>query len=271
MGMKITSTSIGMKLLGAIGALGAATVLLISSTLAWFTVSTAPDVSKINVNVTSTQNFEIAKATDAGNTKPEEVTENDNGKETAWGQTVTFGGDGDSAIEINLPVKVDESGSIQTVSFDETSGRTNGLVSVEASSEGMQDGVAYYTYENKKCAAVMGIWLRTNTTGTISASIEGMQVSGGNTDLNPKVIGVAIKIGESGFKPINPDDGTTTEICTLDASREGTYGEIIVYLNGDNTDGNGVVAYDVGGNEPIKIEIEKIKFTNSNVQETNNQ
>lgn len=265
MDRETNKNSIKMKLLGAIASLGIASVLLVTGTLAWFTVSTAPDVTQIRVNVTTTQNFEIARATTGKDAPPEEVSSNDMSitvKDNTWGQTVTFGEETDE-IEINLPVTID-GGTLQTVTFDETSGRTNGLTEISEPSE-MNEGVGFYEYEEKKCAAVMGIWLRTNTTGEITASIGEITVEGGR-EFNPEAIGVAIKLGESGeFIPME-GSGSDVSLGTLEASREGTYGEIVVYMNGDTTDGKGVVAYDVGGDDPVSITIDKITFKNSNVE-----
>lgn len=254
-----------IKLMGAIGSLGIAAVLLVTGTLAWFTVSTAPDVTKVRVSVTTAHNFEIARATTGKDAPPEEVTSNDMSitvKDNTWGQTVTFGEETDEIV-IDLPVMVD-GGSIQTVQFDETSGRTNGLTEISEPSE-LTEGVGYYEYEEKKCAAVMGIWLRTNTTGEISAQVGEVTVEGGSRDFNPEAVGVAIKMGEGG-EFVQIESGSDISIGTLEASKEGTYGEIIVYINGDNSDGKGVVAYDVGGDDPVSISIDKITFKNSNVE-----
>lgn len=259
----------GMKLLGAIGALGAAAVLMVSGTLAWFTVSNAPEISKIRVNVGATQNFEIAKATSGKDNPPKEVTEDDSNDETAWSQMITFGDESGEAVEINLPVKV-EGGQLKTVKFDETTGRTAGLDDVTQLSD-MENGVAYYSYEvktgekteEKKCAAVMGFWLRTNTSGAISCEMG--EITADKSDFKPEAMGAAVKIGENG-EFVNLEPNGTVEIGNLEASRDGTYCEIIIYLNGDTSDGDkGVVAMDVGGNEAISVDIDKILFKNSNV------
>ena len=261
----------GIKLLGAIGALGAAAVLLVSGTLAWFTVSNTPTISKIKVNVGATQNFEIARATnglDMANA-PKEVTEDDSTDENAWGQVITFGEEGSEPIEINLPVKV-EGGQLKTVKFDDETGRTAGLDEVNQLSD-MENGIAYYSYEvktddkteEKKCAAVMGFWLRTNTSGTVSCEMG--EISSDKGDFKPEAMGAAVKIGEDG-EFVNLEPNGTVDIGNLEASREGTPCQIIIYLNGDTSEGDkGVVAMDVGGGEAISVEIDKILFKNSNV------
>ena len=263
-----------MKLLGAIGALGAAAVLMVSGTLAWFTVSKTPEISKIKVNVGATQNFEIARATNGKDVPPQEVTEDDSANENAWSQVITFGDEGSEPIEINLPVKVD-GGQLKTVKFDETTGRTAGLDDVTELSE-MENGIAYYSYRvktgetevEKKCAAVMGFWLRTNTSGSISCEMG--EITSDKSDFKPEAMGAAVKIGENG-EFVNLEPNGTVEIGSLEASREGTYCEIIVYLNGDTSEGDkGVVAMDVGGTEAISVDIDKILFKNSNVN-TDNQ
>lgn len=264
---KISPT--GIKLLGAIGALGAAAVLMVSGTLAWFTVSNAPTISKIRVNVGATQNFEIARATNGKDSPPKEVTEDDSQDETAWGQVITFGDESSDPIEINLPVKVD-GGQLKTVKFDETTGRTAGLDDVTQISE-MENGIAYYSYEvkseekteEKRCAAVMGFWLRTNTSGSISCEMG--EITSDKGDFKPEAMGAAVKIGENG-EFVNLEPNGTVEVGSLEASRDGTYCEIIIYLNGDTSDSDkGVVAMDVGGTEAISVDIDKIMFKNSNV------
>ena len=262
----------GIKLLGAIGALGAAAVLLVSGTLAWFTVSNTPTISKIKVNIGATQNFEIAKATDEGNTKPNEVTENDSDNEFAWGQIISFGDEGSEPIEINLPVKVDEDGEVKTVVFDENTGRTNGLTNDGIEESPMENGIAYYSYtvktddktEEKKCGARMGFWLRTNTPGAISCEVGDISVS--NDNFKRGALGIAVKIDKDGkWITLNPNDSTS--LGDLAADSDGHYCEIMVYLNGDTSDDpeKGVVAMDVGGGEAISVEIDKIMFKNSNV------
>ena len=273
-----TMQSLNMKLFGAIGALLAASVLMVGSTLAWFTVSTAPEVRQVDVNVSSAKNFEIARATDK-TTAPGEVTSNDMGNanpETTWGQTITYGGEGsDLDLSLDIPATID-GGSLATTIFDETSGRTAGLTSEGIDLGEMQDGIAFYTYTNgeitKNCAAVMGFWLRTNTTGEISVTLpsDGIEISGGNTEISTDMVGYAVKIGESGDFTAAPV-GETTPLGSLEAGKEGTYCEMIVYLNGgdENSEG-GVVAYDVGGDDVVTITIKDIKFNNSNVPEDAN-
>lgn len=256
----------GIKLLGAIGALCAAAVLLVTSTLAWFTVSNAPEVRKVNLNIQTVRNFEIARAVNGKGTQPSEVSSNDmavNDKDNTWGQTVTF--EEGSEINISIPSTIAD-GELQTVQFDEESGRTNGLIAVDTSDpQDIQEGVGYFKVDDKNCAAVYGIWMRTNTTGEITAEIGEITIESGDRELREKPVGVAIRMGEGEIIPVVSDQ--TVTLGTLQASKEGTYSEIIVYLEGDTSeDDKGVVAYDVGGDNPITITIDKILFKNSNVE-----
>lgn len=164
--------SLKSKLMAAGAMLMISAVMLTSASFAWFTVSTAPEISDIDVTMEATKNLEIAKATDK-TTAPSEVTVNDSDSEAKWGAKVTsFTG------TLQFPATVD-SNAIKTVQYD-AGGRTNGLIAATAPTD-LAAGVGYYTADIKqgdtelladaKVAAVFGVWLRSNIATDVTATV----------------------------------------------------------------------------------------------------
>ena len=154
-----------------------AIVLMTSTSFAWFTVSTAPEVSDIDVTMTATKNLEIAKATTglAAANAPAEVDVGDAGTETKWGAKITsFTG------TVDFPA-INSSG-IKTISYD-ANGRVNADYVAATEPNALTDGVGYYTADIKygtntilsgaKVAAVFGVWLRSNVSTTVTTSVTG--------------------------------------------------------------------------------------------------
>ena len=75
------------KLIATIAMLLVATVMLTSASFAWFTISTNPEISNIQANVTTNQNLEIALDNGTG-TAPAASASDDSGKNTTWGNLV---------------------------------------------------------------------------------------------------------------------------------------------------------------------------------------
>lgn len=76
------------KLMASIASLAIATVLMTSSSFAWFTISTAPEIKGISTRVAANGNLEIALASDGSGTAPSASGTADTGKNTAWGNLV---------------------------------------------------------------------------------------------------------------------------------------------------------------------------------------
>ena len=105
---------------------------LSAATFAWYTVSTAPEISQLKVSMVTTANFEIARATkldESGKAiEPPTVGINDLEKygDTSWGQTISFT---NANLFVEGPSTLGTFGDdnmLGTVIFDET-GRTKGL------------------------------------------------------------------------------------------------------------------------------------------------
>ena len=150
-----------------------AIVLMTSTSFAWFTVSTAPEVQNIKVQMTATRNLEIAEATDMGEHAPGEVAANDTGDETKWGAVVTFGAANAAAQTVNFPATIDSS-ALKTINYG-TDGRTAGLTATVTTPTTLTNGVGKYTAsvtmpsggtDPKDIAIVYGCWLRSNVSVT---------------------------------------------------------------------------------------------------------
>ncbi|MBR5187258.1 MAG: hypothetical protein IKW18_02195, partial [Clostridia bacterium] len=85
--------SIRSKLLAAIAMLLVASFMVVSSTYAWFTLSTAPEVTGITTQIGANGNLEIALNTT--NTEPGNyiggATDNTVDRNTTWGNIVDLG------------------------------------------------------------------------------------------------------------------------------------------------------------------------------------
>ena len=161
------------KLIASAVSLAMALVMITSASFAWFTVSTAPEVTNIEVELKATENLEIAKGTTEG-TAPGEVTADDHASETAYGANVTSF----TKVTLDVPATCDSS-KIQTVQYD-ANGRTNGLVECKADTIAAGQGVLYYDKDNSgakntgdlAAAADFLVWLRTNqTSGNLTAKV----------------------------------------------------------------------------------------------------
>lgn len=147
------------KLIASALSLALAFILMTSASFAWFTVSTAPEIAKMDVDITATTNLEIAKATTNLTSPPNEVTTDDHSSETNWGARISsFSG------HLEFPATATNAG-IQTVHYD-AAGRTTGLINA-TSPTSFTEGVGYWTADvttdtNLQVAVTFGIWLRSN-------------------------------------------------------------------------------------------------------------
>lgn len=164
------------KLVMAIAMLVVSAVAMTSVSYAWFTVSTAPEISNIEVEMTATENFEIAKATDMDE-KPGEPAPGNAGDETKWGQKITSL----TGAKLDFPATVVTGGTtLQTISFD-AGGRINETLVDATAPETLTNGIGNYTanitqdgtalLSNAKVAAVYGVWLRTNSASSFTFSV----------------------------------------------------------------------------------------------------
>lgn len=214
-----------------------AIVLMTSTSFAWFTVSTAPEVSSMEVELAATKNLEIAKGTTAG-AEPGEVTADDHGDETKFGATVTTF----TKATLDIPATYTSS-AIKSVKYD-TDGRTNGLNS--ATQGTVASGQSVWLVDSKSCAADFLVWLRTNqTSGNLTATLT----------CSESLLAVYVKIGST-YTALT--DGSAVTLGTVGASGTAlvtdvkTAVDIIAFFDGENiTAANVDNALDVSG---IKVE-----------------
>ena len=235
------------KLFVSVMSLVMAIVLMTSTSFAWFTVSTAPEVSDIDVTMTATKNLEIAKAGSNMTTPPAEVAVGDAGTETKWGAKITtFAG------TVDFPA-INSSG-IKTISYD-ASGRVNADYVAATAPNALTDGVGYYTADIKygtntilsgaKVAAVFGVWLRSNVSTTVTTSV---------TDAN----GVAIKNSEWDIVLANASGTPLTNNEVSLTANTATAVQVIIFAKGDQ-----VEAADVASD--LKIENIKLTFSSTDI------
>ena len=208
------------KLMASAAMLMVATVMISSASFAWFTISTAPEVSGVSTKTAANGNLEIALIndgttgfTDAG---PSESTNQDTGKNTTWGNLIDvstyFSTTNASATLRPAAMKADNTG-LQYAKFGddgrvkELADLTKAYDAVAATATGnFTDG--YITYfkdgNNASYAYQFDYYVRTNTAGDVLLQKEaGIDRGAGETGLGCKVDGgdanvkVAIKSGDA--------------------------------------------------------------------------
>ena len=245
------------KLFVSVMSLVMAIILMTSTSFAWFTVSTAPEVQNIKVQMTATKNLEIAEAKDMGTTKPSEVTKSDGTDETTWGAVVTFGAADAAAQTVNFPATIDSS-ALKTINYG-TDGRTAGLTATVTPPTTLTAGVGKYTAsvtmpsgspESKDIAIVYGCWLRSNV------SVDDLKMT--ITPPTGAKFSVAYKIGTTGTLTKAASNEVTGLSLTADAE---TFVQIILYVDGESVNAKDV---DTGiGPETFKVEFSSATVSGS--------
>ena len=223
-----------------------AIVLMTSTSFAWFTVSTAPEVSDIDVTMTATKNLEIAKASTNMTTAPSEVAVGDAGDETKWGAKISS-----FTATVDFPA-INDSG-IKTISYD-ASGRVNSAYVAATAPTALIDGVGYYTADIKagdttvksaaKVAAVFGVWLRSNVACTGTTNAVTVNTTGSDTKWD-------IVLADASGTPLA---NNKVEL----AANTAKFVQVIVFVKG-----NEVKAANVATD--LKIENVKLEFSSSAV------
>lgn len=259
------------KLMAAAAMVMVATVMLSSASYAWFTISTAPEVTNITTTVTANENLEIALATTVGEnaTQPSATTTGDSvlatGKDHTWGATITslngLTGLGPATVAV-------DGSAVQTVTYG-TDGRPSGLVGVDVVTAETSVANGKNTIKDKN-GNVIGqkiyLWIRTNTTGNITATISGIKIGTSAADTNATAtneITVAMKMGSEKIIQATAGDtvGTATiSLGELEASDSGTMIEMYIYMDG-------TLVTNLDAATAATAIIEKIEFTNSNIEE----
>lgn len=207
------------KLMGAVVMLLISALMLSTASYAWFTISTAPEISGIDTGMAANGNLEIALASDANfTTEPGTVgpdTTTTNGKNTYWGNMVDLSGMND---KITLkPIQFNSSdGSAKAPKFG-TDGRINGLTDLTATwmsmtaLEATGDGGVTVFEDNQHNAYAYRVdfFMRTNTPGDISLTTTGLDRGAGTTGGGTTITADTTK----GIKVfIKANDGTVTKV-----------------------------------------------------------
>lgn len=186
------------KLFAASISLTMAFIMMVSSSFAWYTVSTTAALNNVEVTMTAYNNLEIASGTvDNGKLiAPVEVTANDGNNFATWGAIVQGG-----KVNLEFPAFKTGAGDIATIVYNDTGRTTNvnpangtlggfladqttGAITGFYSADNTNDNVA----NAKKIAAVYPVWLRTN-------------VKGGITDLTVGISKESVKVSVNGNDP----------------------------------------------------------------------
>lgn len=169
------------KLIASAVSLAMALVMITSASFAWFTVSTAPEVTFIDVEMAAYKNLEIG----VGSSAPAEVKTTDTGKLNHWGASVNYS---TTAVKLTQMATLD-GGTVKTATIDET-GRVGALAAASVATTGtdagtgdvaVTDGATPTTYKDNKnnlCAAKYNLWLRSNADQTVTATATGTFTNG---------------------------------------------------------------------------------------------
>ncbi len=256
--------SIKNKLIASVAMLVVATVMMTSASFAWFTVSTAPEVTQIDVEISTTKNLEIAQ--DGGENKvPTEVDVGQDGDQY-WGNNVTSFGN----ATLEVPAELDETGStdvLKSIIFG-ADGRPDWAASLTLGEYNSTLKGYYYTTEagegvtntteGKKAAVAFPIWLRTNTAlSDVTVTV----TDGSGTDA-AKIDAVVYGPVKSGITAGAVGDNATAKYVKtgekIDAMTAGTsyLYYIIAYGNGDD-----ILAADIA--DGVKATGIKVQFNSS--------
>lgn len=226
------------KLMMSVMSLVLATIMMTTVSFAWFTISTAPEISDITTSVTANGNLEIALDAGSG-AVPADSTAQDAGKNETWGNLVDLKGyfnPTGSANVINLkPVSVTWSSGVPTFSrpvfgYDgriaSTSDLTRNAVD-DGGSDNFKDFGGVFSYgeaETDKtgdgvwCFEV-DYWLRSNVANNVSLSVPAMRGDaaseyGLGSWISDKTITVKIVDGATVYTAVPAE--TTTNINGAD-------------------------------------------------------
>lgn len=171
------------KLFATIAMLLVATVMLTSASFAWFTISTAPEISDVKASVTANGNLEIAL--DAGEQKkPDESKVGDAGKNETWGSLVDLKQCFDDSAIVLKPVLVKdltiENATMEYPHFGldgriDTTKSLNRLQAADGSNDNFKDFGGVWVFSDNETSKTgasvwayeIDYWLRTNVGGNV--------------------------------------------------------------------------------------------------------
>ncbi len=245
------------KLMVAVVMLVVSVLMMTTVSYAWFTISTAPEVSKLNAQVVANGNLEIALADVSDNKVPDASKTDDAGKNTTWGNIVDLS----SITGLTLkPIGLATTGLQYPVYGAD--GRISKLEALTANADTTNNIVAYKigTDGEEVWAVRVNLWIRSNVAGKVSlgeAADRGAGADGEGSYLKYKLqddtldstnavtdkVKVAILVGT----PVDSDstetytwgtDFTSTTVQKLTASAEngkiGTLTGDVVDITDDN-------------------------------------
>lgn len=248
------------KLMAAVAMLVISTIMLTSASYAWFTISTAPEVTSVSSKITVNENFEIALGTTSTDETPEEITGAEDGlisddisRDQTWGATITSFGTltGDDVLS-GLGPAVAEGSSLKTVTYG-ADGRPTGIEAEVDVPEDFDNGVGDLMDGENIIGKTILVWLRSNLEGTVSVAVEGLELEGEEDKVK-----VGVQLANGGDIAV-PEDGGNAVVVGDIAENEATPVFIHIYLNGEEIT-NADVAL-----ESYTATIESIVFTHSAV------
>ena len=194
------------KLMAATAMLTVSAVMLVSTSFAWYTLSTNPEVKNIKATAVANQNLEIALVKTEGQTSDNvDTLSNQNrgtqGSKTSdyftWGNSVQYDVT-DNVPELRPATYIAKNDSVtfagKTESVDNaglyiptygTDGRVSGLNETALVSKALEENKSYTTVgvENgTQYAARYDIWMRTNKAGVITLAEAGTTLADGSGD-----------------------------------------------------------------------------------------
>ncbi len=230
------------KLMAALAMLLVSTIMMTTASFAWFTISTAPEISNIDTTVTANGNLEIAL--DTTGKKPAESTTSDSKADYTdnglWGNLVDLNGNSEIGKVSLKPVQYTEATATKANPFDYPEygldGRIKSLADCTATTTAA--GITCYTDgAGDEIAFRVDFWLRSNVAGNISLSGPadrgtGEQAGLGST-LDNALVSVVFHDGtKSTEATLASGNLTASNITSLTANTEKLI-SMYVFMDGD--------------------------------------
>lgn len=240
------------KLMAATAMLMVSAVMLTTSTYAWFAISTEAEVSDVSTTMTAYESLEIALANPNGTVA--DTSSDDDGSDTTWGATVGTNTSLDfDSTPIELPATYDLTTSdsmISTISYDTDEGRPSGYVAGAVTYSATTLGTGTITSTGSDAEVIghaISFQLRTNTSGAISVTLDGIDSGTGVMVVVDGVYVDALTVG---------DEDVSTEIISAATANTEYEVELYVYYDGASASNEDVVS-------EIDLGFESATFENS--------
>ena len=193
------------KLMAATAMLTVSAVMLVSTSFAWYTLSTNPEVKDIKATAVANQNLEIAlvKSDTQDATNVDTLSEQNSGVQGSktsdfftWGNSVKYTIGENEMLELRPTTYVAANGKVKFAGTDNTvskdglyiptygdDGRISGMETDPLTDTTMADNKSYTTVGKKdgtQYAVRYDIWMRTNTAGVITLATAGAKLADGS-------------------------------------------------------------------------------------------